>query len=99
MTTETTFHEPEPALRRRRIPAGEARVAVFRRTYDAPIADVWDALLSDRPYRAALTLDEARAEIRHGAGVQFDPLLARMFLDQCRTSGAPATPPAAAAGD
>ena len=63
------------------------------------IGDSFQAMLSDRPYRAALTLDEARAEIRHGAGVQFDPLLARMFLDQCRTSGAPATPPAAAAGD
>ncbi|MGX7682042.1 SRPBCC domain-containing protein [Jatrophihabitans sp. DSM 45814] len=44
MTTETedatkTTHE----LRRRQIPAGEARCAVFRRTYDAPIEDVWDA--------------------------------------------------------
>jgi uncharacterized protein YndB with AHSA1/START domain len=27
----------------RRIPAGEARSAVLRRTYDAPIEDVWDA--------------------------------------------------------
>lgn len=34
-----THHE----LRRRRIAAGEARCAVFRRTYDAPIEDVWDA--------------------------------------------------------
>ena len=44
MTTEThSFQEPEPELRHRRIPAGDARVAVFRRTYDAPIEDVWDA--------------------------------------------------------
>jgi uncharacterized protein YndB with AHSA1/START domain len=35
--------EPEPELRRRPIPAGEARVAVFRRIYEAPIEDVWDA--------------------------------------------------------
>jgi uncharacterized protein YndB with AHSA1/START domain len=34
-----THHE----LYRRRIAAGEARCAVFRRTYDAPIEDVWDA--------------------------------------------------------
>jgi uncharacterized protein YndB with AHSA1/START domain len=34
-----THHE----LRRRQIAAGEARCAVFRRTYDAPIEDVWDA--------------------------------------------------------
>lgn len=44
MTTETeTFAEPPPELLRRRLPAGEARVAVFTRTYAAPIADVWDA--------------------------------------------------------
>ncbi len=35
--------EPEPELHRRRISAGDARVAVFRRTYDAAIEDVWDA--------------------------------------------------------
>jgi diguanylate cyclase (GGDEF)-like protein len=59
------------------------------------IGDSFQAMLSDRPYRAALSLDEARAEIRAGAGVQFDPVLARLFLDQCRASGAPAPPPAA----
>jgi uncharacterized protein YndB with AHSA1/START domain len=42
MTAET-FAEPTPELRRRRIAAGEARVAVFHRTYDATIEDVWDA--------------------------------------------------------
>jgi uncharacterized protein YndB with AHSA1/START domain len=34
-----TTHE----LGRRVIPAGEARTATFRRTYDADVADVWDA--------------------------------------------------------
>ena len=64
------------------------------------IGDSFQAMLSDRPYRAALTLDEARAEIRRGAGVQFDPVLARLFLDTCRTSGAAGVAPAApAAGD
>ena len=44
MSTDThVFGEPEPELLHRRIPAGDARVAVFRRTYDAPIEDVWDA--------------------------------------------------------
>jgi len=44
VTTEADpFAEPQPELRRRRIPAGEARVAVFERTYDAPIEDVWAA--------------------------------------------------------
>ncbi len=59
------------------------------------ICDSFQAMLSDRPYRAALTLDEARAEIRRGAGVQFDPALARLFLDRCLSSGATvASPPA-----
>jgi len=44
MSSDThTFAEPEPRLLHRSIPAGEARVAVFNRTYDAPIEDVWDA--------------------------------------------------------
>lgn len=44
MTSETrTFAEPQPELRRRRIDAGEARVAAFTRTYDAAIEDVWEA--------------------------------------------------------
>ncbi len=44
MTTEThSYTEPQPELRHRQIGAGEARVAVFKRTYDAPIEDVWDA--------------------------------------------------------
>ncbi len=38
-----TFAEPEPELHRRRIAGGAARVAVFRRSYNAPIDDVWDA--------------------------------------------------------
>jgi uncharacterized protein YndB with AHSA1/START domain len=44
MTTETTtYHEPEPELRRRTIPAGPARVAVFTRVYGTTVEDLWDA--------------------------------------------------------
>jgi diguanylate cyclase (GGDEF)-like protein/putative nucleotidyltransferase with HDIG domain len=57
------------------------------------VCDSFQAMLSDRPYRAALALDDARAEIRRGAGVQFDPVLARLFLDRCRTSGAAVAEP------
>jgi uncharacterized protein YndB with AHSA1/START domain len=52
MTAETNpFAEPEPELRRRQIPAGEARVAVFTRTYDAAIEDVWDACVNPERLR------------------------------------------------
>ncbi len=37
------------------------------------LADSFDAMTSDRPYRSALSADEAVAEIRSGAGTQFDP--------------------------
>jgi uncharacterized protein YndB with AHSA1/START domain len=44
MTTGmTTYHEPNPELRHRSIPAGDARVAVFTRTYETTIEDLWDA--------------------------------------------------------
>ncbi|MBX5469177.1 MAG: HD-GYP domain-containing protein [Thermoleophilaceae bacterium] len=37
------------------------------------VADALDAMISDRPYRAALSLSEARAEIERNAGSQFCP--------------------------
>jgi ribonuclease P protein subunit RPR2 len=43
------------------------------------VADVFDALTTDRPYRRALPLVEARRLIRLGAGSQFDPEVVRAF--------------------
>jgi len=37
------------------------------------VADVVEAMASHRPYRAALGIDAALAEIRDGAGVTYDP--------------------------
>jgi HD-GYP domain-containing protein (c-di-GMP phosphodiesterase class II) len=37
-------------------------------------------MMADRPYRKALTLDEARDELRHHAGKQFDPHLTQEFI-------------------
>ena len=44
------------------------------------IADAWDAMTSDRPYRSALPLDTAFSRIEEGAGTQWDPELVRQFL-------------------
>ncbi|MEJ5183824.1 MAG: HD domain-containing phosphohydrolase [Rectinemataceae bacterium] len=44
------------------------------------IIDVYDALTSDRPYRRALTKEQAVEQIRSMAGTHFDPELARRFL-------------------
>ena len=37
------------------------------------VADAWDAITSDRPYRKALGVEQAKAELRAGAGTQFAP--------------------------
>jgi putative two-component system response regulator len=45
------------------------------------IADAYDAMTSDRPYRDALAREEALTQIREGMGRQFDPNLSKIFLD------------------
>jgi HD-GYP domain-containing protein (c-di-GMP phosphodiesterase class II) len=45
------------------------------------LADSFDAMTNHRPYRRALPLEQALEEISAGAGGQFDPELARAFLE------------------
>ncbi len=44
------------------------------------IADVWDAVTSDRPYRAAWTEEQATAYIREQSGKHFDPQVVDLFF-------------------
>lgn len=44
------------------------------------IADAFDAMTHNRPYRQSLSLAVALAELRRGAGSQFDPELVNLFL-------------------
>lgn len=48
------------------------------------IADAWDAMTSDRPYRDAMNKEDALAEIVSNSGKQFDPDVVRVFLDMLR---------------
>ena len=43
------------------------------------VADVYDALVDDRVYRAAMPKDVARGVIRDGKGAQFDPAVVEAF--------------------
>jgi putative two-component system response regulator len=52
------------------IPVGGRLVAV---------ADTFDVLVHERPYRESRTVDEAAEEIRHSAGGQFDPTVVAAF--------------------
>jgi putative nucleotidyltransferase with HDIG domain len=56
---------------REQIPAGARVVAVV---------DAFDAMISMRPYRPALALRAAIAEVDAGAGTQFDPGVVKVFL-------------------
>ncbi|MFZ5767942.1 MAG: HD-GYP domain-containing protein [Bacillota bacterium] len=58
-------------LRGEDIPLGARIIAV---------ADAYDALTSDRPYKRALGREEALAEMRRCAGTQFDPRLVEVLV-------------------
>ena len=44
------------------------------------VADAYDAMTSDRPYRAAMSSEMANAELEEGKGKQFDPVVVDAFL-------------------
>jgi HD-GYP domain-containing protein (c-di-GMP phosphodiesterase class II) len=44
------------------------------------VADAYDAMTSSRPYRKAMSLEEAVCEIKRNAGTQFDPEIAQVFI-------------------
>lgn len=45
------------------------------------VADVYDVLTSQRPYKAALSKDAARERLLSGSGTSFDPMIVRAFLN------------------
>lgn len=62
-------------LRETKIPIGSRIMA---------IADTFDAMTSDRPYRKALSQKEAIREIIKNKGKQFDPELVNVFAEVCK---------------
>ena len=69
------------------------------------MSDVYDALISDRPYRAGMSLDRTLSIIREESGRQFDPMVVEAFLrvierqgDQVKKHPGPVEPVAVGAG-
>lgn len=62
-------------------PDGIAGETISRPARIVAVADVFDALTSDRPYRRALPNEVAFAEIARGTGSHFDPHCAKAFLE------------------
>jgi diguanylate cyclase (GGDEF)-like protein len=75
-------------------PQGLAGEAVPLEGRIAAVADVFDAITSNRVYRPALPLDEALDVMRAGRGTQFDPLVLDLFLDAFGEVDAPEKPTA-----
>jgi len=48
------------------------------------IADAFSAMTLDRPYRVGLSREQALEEIERHAGTQFDPKIARVFIEAIR---------------
>ena len=46
------------------------------------IADAYDAMSTDRPYKKALSLEECEAILRKTAGKMYDPDLIAVFCDR-----------------
>ena len=67
-------------------PTGRAGLEIPLEGRLLAVADAFDAMTSDRPYRDPLPFEEAAAEVERCAGTQFDPDLARAFL-ACHAAG------------
>ena len=50
------------------------------------IIDTYDTMTSDRPYRGAMSREEAIAEFQRCSGTQFDPELVKQFVRLVRNS-------------
>ena len=48
------------------------------------VADAFSAMTSDRPHRERMSVDEACDELRRCAGTQFDPAVARLFVEEIK---------------
>jgi HD-GYP domain-containing protein (c-di-GMP phosphodiesterase class II) len=66
-------------------PYGVAGEEISLKARILSVVDTFDAMMTDRPYRKALSLERVREELHQGSGTQFDPLVVSTFLDMFET--------------
>jgi diguanylate cyclase (GGDEF)-like protein len=63
-------------------PDGVAGEAIPLEARIVAVCDAFDAMVSDRPYRGAMSREAATAELHAGAGSQFDPRVVLAFIEE-----------------
>jgi diguanylate cyclase (GGDEF)-like protein len=67
-------------------PDGLAGEAIPLGSRIVAVCDTYGAMISERPYRPALSHEDACRELRASAGTQFDPAVVRAFLDEVQAA-------------
>jgi HD-GYP domain-containing protein (c-di-GMP phosphodiesterase class II) len=70
-------------------PAGLAADAIPRSARVLAIVDAYSAMIHDRPYRPRRSSKEALEALTEGAGSQFDPEIAQLFIEDVQRAGEP----------
>jgi GAF domain-containing protein len=69
-------------------PDGLAGEAIPRESRVLHVCDAFHAMITDRPYRPRLSLEEACARLRSGSGSQFDPAAVEACISRVDTAAA-----------
>lgn len=63
-------------------PKGLKGISIPKEARIIALADSFDAMISERPYRKSLSKEEILTEIKENAGKQFDPEITRLFIEE-----------------
>ncbi|MCP9485147.1 MAG: HD domain-containing protein [Gaiellaceae bacterium MAG52_C11] len=79
-------------------PDGLARAEISFAASIVSVVDAWDAMVSDRPYRAGLPIERAEAILREGAGAQWLRAAVDTVLSELHAAGPVSVPRLTTAG-